>query len=170
MVCVPAVDPHRGRPSRAGEQSWAAACLAVLSAGSVAASATSQSTIPELATRLDALHPRRDEPAALDEADRLAEAALGAAPSDYDVLWRAARVRFTQSDQPRGPSERSRLGKEAYELAERAIAVNPNDVAGHYWAALGIGSYAQGMGILRALATASRGSSGTRSSARPRST
>ena len=132
--------------------------LAVLSAGSVAASATTQPTIPELVTRLDALHARRDEPAALDEADRLVAAALARAPSNYDVLWRAARVRFTQSDQPSRPEhERSRLGKEAYDLAERAIAVDPNDVAGHYWAALGIGSYAEGMGALRALANGIEG-------------
>ena len=67
-------------------------------------------------------------------------------------------LRFTQSDQPSRPErERSRLGKEAYDLAERAIAVNPNDVAGHYWAALGIGSYAEGMGALRALANGIEG-------------
>ena len=132
--------------------------LAVLSAGSVAASATTQQTIPELVMRLDALHARRDEPDALDEADRLVAAALAREPSDYDVLWRPARVRFTQSDQPSRPEgERSRLGKEAYDLAERAIAVNPNDVAGHYWAALGIGSYAEGMGALRALANGIEG-------------
>lgn len=114
--------------------------------------------MPESLARLDALHLRRDDPAALGEAHRLAEEALAAAPSDYDFLWRAARVRFTESDQPdRGPDERSRLGQEAYELAERAIAVNPNDVAGHYWAVLGIGSHAQGMGILHALASGIEG-------------
>ena len=81
-----------------------------------------------------------------------------AAPRDYGALWRAARVRFTESDEPsRSEDERSRLGKEAYDLAERAIAANPNDVAGHYWAALGIGSYAEGMGVVRALANGIEG-------------
>jgi hypothetical protein len=107
----------------------------------------------DIAARLDALHLRRDDRAALAEARRLADGAAAAAPGDYAVLWRAARVRFTESDVPsRSDEERSRLGKEAYELAERAIAANPNAVEGHYWAALSIGSYAQGMGILRALA------------------
>jgi hypothetical protein len=110
--------------------------------------------LTEFLARLDALHLRRDEPAAQEEAHRLAEAALKAAPTDYGTLWRAARVRFSESDErARSAQERSRLGKEAYDLAQRAIAVNPDDVAGHYWATLGIGSYAEGMGILRALAS-----------------
>jgi tetratricopeptide (TPR) repeat protein len=114
--------------------------------------------LPELLARLDALHPRRDDPAALAEARRLAAAALAQAPNDYGVLWRAARVTFTASDVPGLPTdERSRLGKQAYDYAQRAIAANPNDVAGYYWAALGIGSYAEGMGVVRALANGIEG-------------
>lgn len=103
--------------------------------------------------RLDALHERRDQPAALDEARRIADAALAEAPGDYGVLWRAARVVFSESDDPaRAKDERARLGKEGYDLALRAIAANPDGVAGHYWAALSIGSYADQIGVLRALA------------------
>jgi hypothetical protein len=112
----------------------------------------------DLLARLDALHLRRDDPAALVEARRLLDAAVAASPGDYAVLWRAARERFTESDVPsRSDDERSRLGKEGYELSERAIAANPNAVEGHYWAALTIGSYAQGMGVLRALANGIEG-------------
>jgi hypothetical protein len=112
----------------------------------------------DVAARLDALHLRRDDRAALVEARRLADDAVAAAPRDYAVLWRAARERFTESDVPgRSDDERSRLGEQAYGLAERAIAANPNAVEGHYWAALSIGSYAQGMGILRALANGIEG-------------
>jgi tetratricopeptide (TPR) repeat protein len=114
--------------------------------------------LPELLARLDALHARRDDPAALAEAQRLCTTALAQAPSDYGVLWRAARATFTASDVLGRPTdERSRLGKQAYDYAQRAIAANPNDVAGHYWAALGIGSYAEGMGVLRALANGIEG-------------
>jgi hypothetical protein len=112
----------------------------------------------DVVARLDALHLRRDDRAALAEARRLADGAVAAAPRDYAILWRAARERFTESDLPsRSDEERSRLGKEAYDLAERAIAANPNAVEGHYWAALSIGSYAQGMGVLRALANGIEG-------------
>jgi hypothetical protein len=132
-----------------------------LVAGVVAtASAATDAGKPDagVVARLDALHLRRDDRAALAEARRLADGAVAAAPTDYAVLWRTARERFTESDVPsRSDDERSRLGKEAYDLAQRAIAANPNAVEGYYWAALGIGSYAQGMGILRALANGIEG-------------
>ncbi len=109
--------------------------------------------VADLLARLDALHLRRDEPAALTEAHHIADDLLARSPTDYGVLWRAARVIFTDSDEPtRSTDQRGRLGKQAYDLAERAIAVNANDVAAQYWAALSIGSYAEGMGVLRALA------------------
>jgi tetratricopeptide (TPR) repeat protein len=108
--------------------------------------------------RLDRLHERRDQPAALEEARALADAALVAAPTDAELLWRAARVTFTQSEEPtRAPAERSQLGKLAWDLAERAIAIDPRSAGGHYWAALAIGSYAEGIGILTALATGIEG-------------
>jgi tetratricopeptide (TPR) repeat protein len=131
--------------------------LTLAVAGDLRASAP-EPTLPELLARLDALHARRDEPAALAEAQRLAAAALALAPRDYGVLWRAARVTFSASDVSGRPTEeRSRLGQQAYDYAQRAIAANPNGVAGHYWAALGIGSYAEGMGVLRALANGIEG-------------
>src|SRR3954469_9907430 len=104
-------------------------------------------------SRLDGLDQRRDDPATFAEAHRLATEALAAAPLSYEALWRAARETFSETDQPhRSPDERSRLGKAAYDLAERAIAVNPNGVAGYYWATLGIGRHAETMGVVRALA------------------
>jgi hypothetical protein len=42
---------------------------------------------------------------------------------------------FLGQRRPGVPQEqRSRWGKDGWDLAERAIAVNPNDVAGYYWA------------------------------------
>jgi tetratricopeptide (TPR) repeat protein len=109
-------------------------------------------------TRLDRLHERRDQPADLEQARALADAAVAAAPADADLLWRAARVIFTQSEEPaRAQAERSRLGKLAWELAERAVAIDPRSAGAHYWAALAIGSYAEGIGILTALATGIEG-------------
>jgi tetratricopeptide (TPR) repeat protein len=108
--------------------------------------------------RLDRLHERRDQPAALEEARALCDAEVAAAPNDAERLWRAARVIFTQSEEPaRAPAERSQLGKVAWDLAERALAIDPHSAAAHYWAALAIGSYAEGIGILKALASGIEG-------------
>ena len=109
-------------------------------------------------SRLDWLYQRRDDPGTFAEAHRLATAAVAAAPSSYEALWRAARETFSETDQPdRSADERSRLGKAAYDLAERAIAANPNGVAGYYWATLGIGRHAETMGVMRALANGIEG-------------
>ena len=134
--------------------SWLVVSLAAASTPAV----STESPVAELSARLDALNARRDDPVALAEARRVADGALARAPADYGVLWRAARVTFAESDLPnRSNDERSHLGKQAYDLAERAIAANPNGVAGQYWAALSIGRYAQGIGVMRALANGIEG-------------
>jgi len=110
-------------------------------------------TLAESLSRLDALYAHRDDPATFVEAHRLAAAAVAEGSSSYDALWRAARETCAEIDQPnRSEDERARLGKEAFDLAERARAINPRGVEGHYWAVLGIGRYAETMGVIRALA------------------
>ena len=51
----------------------------------------------------------------------------------------------------RGEGAAVTLGKDGWDLAERAIVVNPNDVAGYYWAAFCMGNYALGLGVVKAL-------------------
>jgi hypothetical protein len=104
-----------------------------------------------LAARIDELHRRRDDRGAFSEEQRLIQAGLARAP-DYGLLWRAARFYFWASDDPSLPKEqRSRWGKDGWDIAERAILSNPNDVAGYYWAALCMGNYVLGLGVVKAL-------------------
>ncbi|MEA2696886.1 MAG: hypothetical protein QOI66_1157 [Myxococcales bacterium] len=108
--------------------------------------------LPALLARMDALYRRRDDRTAWAEEQKLAAAALARAPGDYGVLWRAARVHFWLSDDASaGSDQRSKWGKQGWDLAEQAIKVNPGDVAGHYFAAVCMGNYALGLGIMRAL-------------------
>lgn len=102
--------------------------------------------------RVDALHRRRDEKAVFAEERRLVDGALARAPASYEVLWRAARATFWESDDP-GASheERSRAGKAGWELAERAIVASGNRPEGYYFAAVNMGSYALGLGMVKAL-------------------
>ena len=80
------------------------------------------------------------------------------APGDYEVLWRAARFYFWASDDPGVSKEqRSRWGKDGWDIAERAIALNPNDVAGYYWGAFCMGNYALGLGVVKALSQGMEG-------------
>ena len=115
-------------------------------------------SLPAQLARIDELHRRRDDRAAWAEEQQLVQATLGRAPNDYGALWRGARFYFWLSDDPLATSDqRSKWGQQGWDLAERAIAVNPNDVAGHYWAAVTMGNYALGLGLMKALAQGMEG-------------
>jgi hypothetical protein len=104
----------------------------------------------EAAARADTLHARRDDPAVEKEIDTLLRSALQAAPEDYGLLWRMARLRHWQADGVKG-EPMAKLGRESWEWGDKAVKVNPAGVEGHYYAGIGLGAYSQGAGILRAL-------------------
>jgi hypothetical protein len=123
-----------------------------------AAVSPSSAPIPALLARVDDLYRRRDDKVAWHEEQRLVQALIARAPNDYGVLWRAARFYFWASDDPGTSKEqRSRWGKDGWDFAEKAITVNPNDVAGYYWAALCMGNYALGLGVMKALSQGMEG-------------
>jgi hypothetical protein len=105
-----------------------------------------------LLAKADQAYTRRDQAgeldavqAALDEADRLA-------PDDYGVLWRRSRLAFWRADDPSlDKKDKSRIGKQAWDLGERAVKANPDRVEGWNYAAAGMGSYALGIGVFAAL-------------------
>jgi tetratricopeptide (TPR) repeat protein len=114
--------------------------------------------LPALLARVDDLYRRRDDRTAWHEQQRLIQALIARAPNDYGVLWRAARFYFWASDDPGVSKEqRSRWGKDGWDFAERAITLNPNDVAGYYWGAFCMGNYALGLGVVKALSQGMEG-------------
>jgi tetratricopeptide (TPR) repeat protein len=125
--------------------------------GAVPANAAT-APLPSLFARVDDLYRHRDEKVAWNEQQRLIQTLIARAPNDHGVLWRAARFYFWASDDPGVAKEqRSRWGKDGWDFAERAIAVNPNDVAGYYWAAVCMGNYALGLGVVKALSLGMEG-------------
>lgn len=126
--------------------------IPLLVAWSGAAAAAQPTTVAEMVARIDELHKRRDDPRALAEERTMVDEAVANMSGEYALLWRAARVYVWMGDDPgMAKEQRSRLGKMAWELAERAIPLEPNDPAAHYWAAVGMGTYALGIGVLKAL-------------------
>lgn len=122
------------------------------SGGGIVGPSPAQPALATTLARIDDLYRRRDDRAAWNEQQRLVQSTLARAPTDYGVLWRAARFYFWASDDPSVPhDQRSRWGKDGWDLAERAIAANGNDVAGYYWAAVCMGNYALGLGVVKAL-------------------
>jgi tetratricopeptide (TPR) repeat protein len=106
---------------------------------------------PEELSSWDALYARRADAAAFKQLDEALKKALEATPEDYEVLWRVARVRNWQADGATDAKVKKSLGKQTWELGDRARKVAPDRVEGQYFAALGIGSYSQAVGILTAL-------------------
>lgn len=114
-------------------------------------SSSALAATPEELASLDALYARRNDPAAAKQKDEAVEKALKASPEDYEVLWRAGRWRQWQADGEANAQVKKKLGKQIWELGDRARKLAPTRVEGHYTAALGIGSYSQAVGILTAL-------------------
>jgi hypothetical protein len=102
------------------------------------------------AAALDELWGKRTDPAVAKDLDGKKDAAVKASPADYALLWRAARWKWWQADGTSGDLKK-RLGKEAWELGDRAVKVNPNGVEGQYFTAVSIGAYSQAVGVLHAL-------------------
>jgi tetratricopeptide (TPR) repeat protein len=111
-----------------------------------------------LLARADAAYTVRDEAGKMDEAGAALEEAERLAPGDYGVLWRKARQLFWRADDLRISSEeKSRLGKECWEIADRAVAAEPRGPEGWFYAASGVGNYSLAMGVLKALALGMEG-------------
>jgi tetratricopeptide (TPR) repeat protein len=137
--------------------------LPQLVAGAIAlAQSTSHSPTPPkgpegvdvqpLLAQVDEEWKRRDAPGVLDEIRSQLAQAEQAAPNDYEVQWRLAQLYFWLSDDPSlSDDEKSRLGKKSWEYGDRATALQPDRVEGWYYAAVGMGNYSLGIGVLKAL-------------------
>jgi tetratricopeptide (TPR) repeat protein len=126
--------------------------LALISLNAAGVGAQSAPGVSEAASRVDELWKRRDDAAALAQQKAILDQALAKAPGDYGLLWRLGRWYAWRSDDPNLPkAERVNFGKIGWDLAERAVAINPNHVAAQFWAMSAMGGYALGLGIIRAL-------------------
>jgi tetratricopeptide (TPR) repeat protein len=123
-----------------------------LTADQLLPGALTAADVRELLARDDAAWPKRDEPGALEAMRADLDAAERAAPNDYGVLWRLARLYFWISDDPNLPDDqKSKLGKMGWEYGDRATAANPKGVEGWFYSAGGMGNYSLGIGVLNAL-------------------
>ena len=106
---------------------------------------------PDELSAMDALFAKRGDAASLKQLDDSLNKALEATPEDFELLWRSARVRQWQADGASDSKAKKTLGKQTWELGDRARKAAPDRIEGHYFAALGIGAYSQAVGILSAL-------------------
>ena len=94
---------------------------------------------------------QRSSDGSVDALDKATNDAVKSAPDSYDVLWRAARNKFWMADSSPEADKKRKYGKEGWDLAERAIAIEGNKPEGYYYAAINIGAYGEGVGVWQAL-------------------
>ncbi len=102
-------------------------------------------------SRLNALWKTRDDANSLKESDTLVTQVLDKQPTAYDVLWRAARLRWWVADGASDDRLKKTYAKQGWSFAERALKEKSDGVEAQYFLALCIGAYSQSVGILKAL-------------------
>ncbi len=80
------------------------------------------------------------------------ERALANDGSNYQWLWRAARVYYYVGDGV-GKSEKIGYFQKGIAVGQRAVAALPNAVEGHFWLAANYGGFSEQTGALKALQT-----------------
>lgn len=100
---------------------------------------------------LDELWKTRDTAASAKATDEAIRDGLKAFPTDYEILWRAARFRWWVADGTTDEKLKKQIAKEGWNFAKRAVEAKGTGAEGKYYVALNIGAYSQAVGILKAL-------------------
>jgi hypothetical protein len=100
--------------------------------------------------QFDDLWHHRDEPGVEQKLLQVVQQHLAVEPRSFDGNWRLASLYNWQADVKEG-DEKAALGKKAWDAGDKAVAAQANDAHGHYNAAVGIGLYSEGVGIITAL-------------------
>src|SRR5450432_302265 len=128
---------------------WLAFADDGVDAGQPATPAAAPSASPY--AELDVLWQTRDDPGVQDKLIQMTAEATKAHPDDFGFLWRAARIRLWAGDGEADNDKKKALGQATWEYGDKAARAKPGAVEGYYFAAAGIGSYSQAVGILNAL-------------------
>jgi hypothetical protein len=144
-------------PARARIAFRIAVCLALgawtgLLATRAPGDADGSSAAASSVTRMDDLWARRDRPGALQELVAIGTADLATDPGNYELQWRVGRAYFWVAyTQPNRVAKRV-MAEQAMVWAERARAVQPDRVEGHYVYAVACGAYASAIDLVQAAA------------------
>ncbi len=139
----------------------AAPALAQHKTSKAAPTPARQNTTPATAPSPAAPNPIRDadrlfshgEDAARDRQSlEIVEKAMTADANNYQLLWRLARSCYYVCDEA-GSADKLRYFERGIEAGQKAVALQPNSVEGHFWLGVCYGGYSEVKGALKALAT-----------------
>ena len=97
------------------------------------------------------LFTERDRGDALRQAASLLEHWLKKDSFSYQVLWRLSKYKYYLGDRESQEPIKLRLFEEAIEFGKRAVKSENRQPDGHFWLAVGYGSYAELKGVFRSL-------------------
>lgn len=139
-------------PLLAGAQEASSAAPAAKPAPQTPAPAQAAAPAPKSPVeQFDALWPQRDNAKVAKQLSDIAKQALERSPNDYGMLWRSARLTQWQADGIDSDEYKKILGKQCWDVGQKAVAQDPNRVEGQYVTAACIGAYSEGTGIVSAL-------------------
>jgi hypothetical protein len=106
----------------------------------------------EWMAQADELYKTRDQGASQKAIGKILREQLSKDPNSFEANWRLAQLlSFQANGMPDGSEIKAAIGKAAWQAGDLAVAARGDDVRGQYWAAVGIGLYSEGVGILTAL-------------------
>lgn len=129
---------------------WVAATFVLCGAAPAHADAKADK-VAELIKKGDDAYKRRSTDKRTRVSLQLYLEALKLNPTSYAARWRAARAFFWLADNTTNQKKDKDLGWQGYAHALQAMRLNPKGVEGHFYAALCIGEYSKGLGIITAL-------------------
>ena len=100
--------------------------------------------------RADELYRGRARPGAVRESVMILSGARGS-NERYEVQWRLARALFFLGQEAAEPAGKSQLHAAGVGAGERAVALNPERVEGHFWVGINLALFAESHSSLRAL-------------------
>ncbi|MFY9555491.1 MAG: TRAP transporter TatT component family protein [Blastocatellia bacterium] len=116
----------------------------------VSASVALQAQVNPIA-QSDALFTSRDEGENLKQAASLIEPVAAREPTNYEVWWRLARIRYYLGDREKDQARKTRLFLAGVDAARKAVALDEKRVEGHFWFGANQGEYADLKGALQSL-------------------
>ncbi len=139
-LAAPALAQHRPAP------------VGSVPAKSNTAPAASPAASPNPTREADRLFSHGEDAARDRQSLQLVEKALISEANNFQLLWRLARACYYVGDEA-SAAEKLRYFERGIEAGQKAVALQPNAVEGHFWLGVCYGGYSEVKGALKALQT-----------------
>ncbi len=128
-----------------------AVCLAVMALCLALALPAMSADSAALVQQADQLYAQRADLAKAKQAADLYEQALAADPKNEEAAWKAARVIYWIGRNTKGDEAKVKVFERGIADAEKAVAINPKSLGGHFWLGVSYGLYGSAKGVTKSL-------------------